>query len=85
MPMYALATVPLIQKLNLEVLQVWYADDATAAGKLPTLREWRNRLTAHGPAFGYLPTPRRKIHTFQLHKPVSLAPVCKSPLKVGPT
>ncbi len=53
MPMYALASIPQIQKLNLEVLQVWYADDATAAGKLPTLREWWNRLTAHGPAFGY--------------------------------
>ncbi len=52
-PMYALATIPLIQKLSTEVLQVWYADDATAAGKLPSLREWWNRLTTIGPAFGY--------------------------------
>ena len=32
---------------------MWYADDATTAGKLPSLREWWNRLTTHGPAFGY--------------------------------
>ena len=53
MPMYALATIPLIQKLSSDVLQVWYADDATAAGKLPSVREWWNRLTTHDPAFGY--------------------------------
>ena len=32
---------------------MWCADDVTAAGKLPSLREWWNRLTTHGPAFGY--------------------------------
>ena len=30
MPMYALATVPLIDSLNAPVNQVWYADDAAA-------------------------------------------------------
>ncbi len=53
MTIYALATIPLIQKLSTEVLQVWYADDATAAGKLPSLRERWNRLSTLGPAFGY--------------------------------
>ena len=37
MPMYALATIPLIRKLkNLvsDVNQVWYADDASGAGRV---------------------------------------------------
>jgi len=35
MPFYALATVPLIQKLTAPVTQVWYADhDAAACGKV---------------------------------------------------
>ena len=31
MPMYAIATAPLIQKLNADVTQIWYADDASLA------------------------------------------------------
>ncbi len=53
MPMYVLATIPLIKKLSSDALQVWYADDASAAGKLQSLREWWNRLTSLGPGFGY--------------------------------
>ena len=35
MPMYALGAVPLIQKLaNIDVSQMWYADDASAGGSL---------------------------------------------------
>ena len=36
MPMYALTLLPLIEKVNpnLSVIQTWYADDATAAGKI---------------------------------------------------
>ena len=35
MPMYAIALQPLIEKVNQDsaVIQTWYADDATAAGK----------------------------------------------------
>ena len=43
MPMYAVATIPLIKKLNYrlgDVSQVWYADDASATGKIDRLREW---------------------------------------------
>ena len=43
MPMYALATIPLIKKLkeNVEkVNQVWYADDASGTGDINSLREW---------------------------------------------
>ena len=46
MPMYALATVPLIAKLSEvdSVSQTWYADDASACGKLPDVYNWWNLL-----------------------------------------
>ena len=56
MPLYALATIPLINNLNStgEVKQVWYADDASDSGSLPSLREWWDKLGSISPAFGYL-------------------------------
>ena len=60
MPMYALASIPLINKLsNSNTTQIWYADDAAAAGKLSDLREWWDTLTKEGPAFGYYPNPQK--------------------------
>ena len=55
MPMYALATIPLIDQLGdiHDVTQVWYADDASAAGSLPSIRMWWDRITSLGPAYGY--------------------------------
>ena len=56
MPMYALAMIPLIKKLNYrlgDVSQVWYTDDASAAGKIDRLREWWSELTSQGPKFSY--------------------------------
>ena len=53
MPLYALATIPLIQQLPSGVEQIWYADDACACGKLVALREWWDRLCELGPSFGY--------------------------------
>ena len=38
MPMYALAILPLIHHVNHDIDQVWYADDATATGKITNLR-----------------------------------------------
>ena len=38
MPMYAISVLPLIRRLTSDdVQQVWYADDATATGKLDIL------------------------------------------------
>ena len=40
MPMYALATIPLIEKLRCcldDVSQVWYADDASSARRIVRL------------------------------------------------
>ena len=56
MPMYALATIPFIRKLKdrvNDVSQVWYADDASGAGKLHRLREWWDQINTLGPKFGY--------------------------------
>lgn len=56
MPMYALATRPLIDALrapNSSIKQIWYADDAFAVGKFSDLREWWDKLSSIGPTFGY--------------------------------
>ena len=56
MPMYALATIPLIRYLkhtNGDVNQTWYADDACAAGEITRLREWWHQINTQGPRFGY--------------------------------
>ena len=55
MPLYALATIPLINRLSSEpnVKQVWYTDDASAAGRLSYLRNWWDLLQSSGPEFGY--------------------------------
>ena len=55
MPMYALATVPLLTKVSTkETTQVWYADDAAAGGKLNFLKQRWNKLNTFGSSFGYL-------------------------------
>ncbi len=56
MPFYSLATRRLIDSLSIDspdVQQIWYADDATAAGTLENLKIWWDHLSKIGPAFGY--------------------------------
>ena len=53
MAMYALALIPMITQLSTVVRQVWYADDAAAAGHLAALRTWWDMLCDVGPRFGY--------------------------------
>ena len=55
MPMYALATIPLITRVgeSSNVVPVWYADDASAAGGLSSIRSWWDNISSYGPAFGY--------------------------------
>ena len=55
MAFYALATIPLIEELKQNVLQIWYADDAAGAGKICSLRSWWDKIRDLGPAFGYFP------------------------------
>ena len=56
MALYALAVIPLInklQELHRITSQVWFADDATAASTCEQLHAWWDDLVASGPAFGY--------------------------------
>ena len=53
MPMYAIATIPLIRSLPSNVQQAWYADDVSASGSLKHLRAWWDELLSLGPAYGY--------------------------------
>ena len=54
--MYALAVVPLINKLqqkHQQAQQDWFADDATATSTCQQLRAWWDDLASLGPSFGY--------------------------------
>ena len=55
MPMYAVATIPLIKESNNHAKQVWYADDASATGKIADIREWWESMCTLGPRYGYFP------------------------------
>ena len=64
MAIYALAITPL---LNLMIASIGnqynkmaaFADDVSAAGKLPALRKWWDELIRIGPMYGYLPQPTK--------------------------
>ena len=40
---------------------IWYADDATASGKLSNLKEWWDKLSVSGPDFGYFPNTKKSV------------------------
>ena len=56
MAFYALATVPLIQRLMKDhpaIRQIWYADDSGGAGRLLKLRAWLETVITLGKLYGY--------------------------------
>ena len=56
MAMYAIAITSLIRQLEDDAIkQIWYADDATAGGKLAPLKAWWDHIVNHGPDYGYHP------------------------------
>ena len=59
--MYAIGTVPLVQKLESPSLwrQLWYADDASVLGDTHSLKVWLDKLKEVGPLFGYIPEPTK--------------------------
>lgn len=61
MLLYGIALLPLIEKLNGagNVIQNWYADDASANGTLHDIKLWFERLMKDGPALGYFPEPHK--------------------------
>ena len=78
MPMYVLATVPLIRSLPETVTQVWYADDATALGTISHLREWWDTIFENGKKFGYFANPMK---TWLVTQNSSLAEAAKQVFK----
>ena len=62
MPKYSLSTRGLIDSLKRkvnEVMQVWFADDSSGAGKLRCLKMWWDHLKEVGPDYGYFPEPSK--------------------------
>ena len=57
--MFALATLPLINKLSREVKTFWYTDDTSAGGELQHIKVWWDDLTQLGPQYGYFPNPEK--------------------------
>ena len=56
MAIYAVALMPLIEKVRSNVNEIhhlWYADDAAAGGRLEVLKDWLQGLCNHGPSYGY--------------------------------
>ena len=56
MAFYGLSTLPLQNDLRVGeagVKQVWLADDATGAGKLPKLKRWWDIIVEHGKRYDY--------------------------------
>ena len=60
MAMYAIGILPLINQLkSTTAKQVWFADDATASGRLHHLRNWWTKLSELGPAYGYFANSKK--------------------------
>ena len=59
MPMYALATIPLIKKVAADVKQIWYASDASAGGSVKRVLKWCQKVQDEGPPYDYYPNPAK--------------------------
>ncbi len=59
MAMYTLGIYPLITQLRDHAQQVWFADNATAAGSIKEIKKWLDTLVSSGGAFGYETNPSK--------------------------
>ena len=60
MAMYGIGILPLIHQLTpMNGKQVWYADDASAGGKISNLLNWWNAVCNKGPGYGYTVNPKK--------------------------
>ena len=59
MAMHGIGTLPLILQLREDVTQCWYADDATAGGKLLHIQAWRERVVSLGLQYRYHSNPTK--------------------------
>lgn len=55
MALYAINTLPLINKTSGDETLVWYAGDASAGGTVPDLGRWWDKLQSISPLFCYYP------------------------------
>ena len=67
MSMFAVASLPLIKQPDelSDVTQLWYADDATAAGEFQELKRWLDNINTIGKFYGYYANEKK---TFLLVK-----------------
>ena len=63
MVIYAITIRPLIDNVQNKAMQIWFADDATASGKLSNLKEWWDKLSVLGPDFGYFPNEQKSVYS----------------------
>ena len=56
---YSLGVTPLVKVLSPHCFQIWYADDAGAAGNLEGIKTWWDALCSKGPALSYHPEPTK--------------------------
>ena len=64
MGIYAVAITPLIRRLGElcpDIVQEWYADDDSAAGRVRSLLRYWNSVKELGPAYGYTPNPTKTV------------------------
>jgi len=64
MPLYGLASLPLIGKLNNECTldrHLWHADDSAAGATFVNLQKYFDLLKVYGPSYGYTPQPHKCI------------------------
>jgi hypothetical protein len=84
MAYYALATRPIIEKLNnvSDAIQVFYADDDSACGTLDELLKYWKELCVIGPEYGYHPNAGKTILIVKNHSDLSRAKDLFEPQKV---
>ena len=85
MPMYALATLHLSDRLPNIVTQVWYVDDVCSCGSIVKLHDWWDCLHQVGPGFGYNVNVNKTwlVTKPSFHSYSSLALMCTLPVTVG--
>ena len=68
MDFYSIGILRLIELAETpDILQLWYADDGNAAGKIESLLEWYNKIETLGPHFGYFVNPSKCVLIVKPH------------------
>ena len=63
MSMFTVASIPLIRELDelTDVIQIWYADDATVTGEMSELRKWWDNINTLGKPYDYFPNACKTV------------------------